>query len=474
MLFFVYYAGLTAIYLRFSSLLLLSKAKDLIWVVFRSPQTVLVAFMQEIVRSKLGVYVNRIQLNSRTEWNSIETMHSAFVKAKAMIERLSHEFDIGLDSYSEDKLVRSTFLEFIGSYISLEELQLQQSFDQILRAYYASAGHFRWAHLRDSLHTEKRAPPPPEDSMSPEETLLSHDVTVAMFQEIKTAVARCVDLAPRSDVAEWVFRVFRQLLNGLCRDHILYAVDCAAERLPKKLGKGEPDTIFLLVTRDANSIIYILQKLFWDTVLPVVRTSLSIYPDCVSKKNEALDALEDKLATGLERVLELIVAHVQQLLAKEQKKTDFRPPEETMAVVLNGPCTKACELATKFLKAKVAQIQSCLNGKNLELVLRGLGMRIHRILLEHVKQMTFNSLGGIMLTRDLTEYEKTIEFLNDPLVLDFFVTMRELSAVTIVKPESIRQLCEEGRLALLDRNTIMSFLQLRADYKSAKIDRVFK
>ena len=29
---------------------------------------------------------------------------------------------------------------------------------------------------------------------------------------------------------------------------------------------------------------------------------------------------------------------------------------------------------------------------------------------------------------------------------DLFVTLRELSAVTIVKPENVRQLCEEGRL----------------------------
>jgi hypothetical protein len=72
-------------------------------------------------------------------------------------------------------------------------------------------------------------------------------------------------------------------LEALCNDHVNYAVKYAVRQVPavNKVSsdvvstdfqmKSEPALVFLSVVRDANSLFYILQKHFWDDVLPDVR-----------------------------------------------------------------------------------------------------------------------------------------------------------------------------------------------------------
>lgn len=79
-------------------------------------------------------------------------------------------------------------------------------------------------------------------------------------------------------------------------------------------------------------------------------------------------------------------------------------------------------------------------------MLRELGLRFYQVLLDHVKHCTVNTLGGMLLTRDLSEYEDCIRMFNDLHVTEIFVTMRELTQVTIVRPENLRTITEEGRL----------------------------
>ena len=63
---------------------------------------------------------------------------------------------------------------------------------------------------------------------------------------------------------------------------------------------------------------------------------------------------------------------------------------------------------------------------------------------------------------------------QDAFVTELVITLRELAHLFIVRAENLSQLCEEGRLARLDRAAIISFVQLREDFKSAKIAAMFK
>lgn len=52
--------------------------------------------------------------------------------------------------------------------------------------------------------------------------------------------------------------------------------------------------------------------------------------------------------------------------------------------------------------------------QNLQLAYRKLGTEVHRALLAHVRQLTFNTLGGMLLLRDLGAYGRLLEGFEVP------------------------------------------------------------
>ena len=59
----------------------------------------------------------------------------------------------------------------------------------------------------------------------------------------------------------------------------------------------------------------------------------------MSKKNETMERLESQLAKGLDRALDSIVEWLRTILVKDQKRTDYKPSEDAMAEVIDGPST---------------------------------------------------------------------------------------------------------------------------------------
>eukprot|EP00051_Salpingoeca_urceolata_P018450 m.258867 g.258867 ORF g.258867 m.258867 type:complete len:724 (-) comp19199_c1_seq1:35-2206(-) len=440
-------------------------AYEVIAEVFRSPEAVMLSFVQEIVHTVLQSYVSSSLQLAAGGGQYLDELHTQFQKCSVLVSKLAKMFDIGIDGHTEAKLLGLIFETCLESYITLEEECLQHSYERQLDQFFQSIGHVR------RTAGVKSEPLPPHDE---QDTLLSLEVTMTMVHENKRSMERCRSLATPALLPEWSYKIFLKVLDALCMDHISYALGIAMEELPSKKPKTEPFLGFLHVVKDVNSIIYLLQKHFWDNVLPCVRTSLSVYPVCVQRKNQIMVELEEQLATGVERIIGAAVEWLRLLLSKEQKKADFKPPEDAMAVVMNGTCSQACSLCVAFLNRLYAVLSVCLNGKNLVLSLRELGTSFHRILLDHIKQLSINSLGGMLLTRDLTAYDACMQGFEDPVVSDLFVTLRELSALTIVRPENLAQLCEEGRLASADKGTLQVFLQLRSDFKSAKLGQLLK
>jgi hypothetical protein len=55
-----------------------------------------------------------------------------------------------------------------------------------------------------------------------------------------------------------------------------------------------------------------------------------------------MDSLEGQLASGLEALADAVIEWLRLVLQREQKKSDFKPAEDSMTEVINGPCTEVC------------------------------------------------------------------------------------------------------------------------------------
>lgn len=120
---------------------------------------------------------------------------------------------------------------------------------------------------------------------------------------------------------------------------------------------------------------------------------------------------------GLERQLNIIQGYVKYVLTVEQKKTDFRPEDESRDLnVMSNVCLKknlnafylfvqACLLVVSFLNRVVERIKDGVDGGNLLIVLNDLGDRLYTIILTHIRSFNYNTSGAMLLLCDINEYK---------------------------------------------------------------------
>jgi len=183
--------------------------------------------------------------------------------------------------------------------------------------------------------------------------------------------------------------------------------------------------------------------------------------------------MEGKLHTGLERCIASILGWVRFLLQSEQKKTDFKPESE-MATFDADKSTAACSSVVKFITECVKKIKVTLDGKNVEAVLTELGTRMHRAILDHLQQFQYSSIGAMVAICDLNEYRRCVREFQIPLLNTLFETLHALCNLLVVEPSNLKQMCTVDQLACLDRTVLMNFVQLRVDYKTAKLVNQFR
>ena len=63
--------------------------------------------------------------------------------------------------------------------------------------------------------------------------------------------------------------------------------------------------------------------------------------------------------------------------------------------------TTACNRVVKFVNYQVEKIKESLDGKNIEFVLYELGVRLHRVIYEHMQQFTYSSAGVMAVICDV-------------------------------------------------------------------------
>eukprot|EP00730_Choanoeca_flexa_P017664 TRINITY_DN8536_c0_g1_i1.p1 TRINITY_DN8536_c0_g1~~TRINITY_DN8536_c0_g1_i1.p1 ORF type:complete len:737 (+),score=186.14 TRINITY_DN8536_c0_g1_i1:3-2213(+) len=423
------------------------------------------ALFQTLCKKHLKPFV---LMQVQHETDPLPTVHKLYVQTRSVLSSLCQELGLSGGAQFGLQLTRAVFAIPLETHFAAELNQMLTGYGQMLEDYYSSIGHERHSVNTNSprsprKHARQKSTDVPLD---PTQTLLSDDLAAEMLYECRRATERCQALSPLKDAPQWPLQLFSRLLAALCKDHMKYALDVAQKFLPSKKPKAQPAIYFFDIIADVNKIFYLLQKFFQDCMVPVIRDDFELYLACLNQKNEVMEDLETSLAGGLETCLEAIVEWTRVCLTKDRPKTEYKPTD-TSAISL--PCTPACTIVTNFLNQQIRAIKASLNGKNLTNVFRLLGTRLHKVIYDNIKTFTYNDIGGMLLSRDLNCYEQVLRHLDDVYVNELMDVLKELSTLLIVRADNIPQLCNEGRIETLDQAIVMSFLQLRTDFKSAKL-----
>uniref|UniRef100_A0A665WWV0 Exocyst complex component 5 n=1 Tax=Echeneis naucrates TaxID=173247 RepID=A0A665WWV0_ECHNA len=404
----------------------------------------------------------------------LKNLYDLYTRTTALATKLT-EFNLGSDKHTFlSKLIKSIFSSYLESYIGMEREYLRTRGAMILQRYYDSKNHQKRPigtgsiqDLKERIRQRTNLPLGPSIDTHGE-TFLSPELVVNLLQETRHAFERCHRLSDPSDLPKNAFSIFLLLVDHLCVEHIDYALEIGLSAIPSADAKNA-NLYFLDVVQQANSIFHLFDKQFNDQLMPLISSSPKL-AECLHKKKEVIEQMEVKLDTGIDRTLNCMVGQMRHILATEQKKTDFRPEDENNVMI---QYTTACSKVCTYVSRQVEHVRKSMDGKNVDTVLTELGVRFHRLIHEHLQQYSYSSMGGMLAICDVAEYRRCAKDFRVPLVLQLFDTLHALCNLLVVAPDNLKQVCSGEQLTNLDRNLLHAFVQLRVDYRSARLGRHF-
>uniref|UniRef100_A0A8C9Y7Y1 Exocyst complex component 5 n=1 Tax=Sander lucioperca TaxID=283035 RepID=A0A8C9Y7Y1_SANLU len=404
----------------------------------------------------------------------LKNLYDLYTRTTALATKLT-EFNLGSDKHTFlSKLIKNIFSSYLESYIDMERDYLRSRGAMILQRYYDSKNHQKRLIGTGSIQELKeRIRQRTNLSLGPVidthgETFLSPELVVNLLQETRHAFERCHKLSDPSDLPKNAFSIFLLLVDHLCVEHIDYALEIGLSAIPSSDAKNA-NLYFLDVVQQANSIFHLFDKQFNDQLMPLISSSPKL-AECLHKKKEVIEQMEVKLDTGIDRTINCMVGQMKHILATEQKKTDFRPEDENNVMI---QYTTACSKVCVYVSRQVEHVRKSMDGKNVDTVLTELGVRFHRLIHEHLQQYSYSSMGGMLAICDVAEYRRCAKDFRVPLVLQLFDTLHALCNLLVVAPDNLKQVCSGEQLTNLDRNLLHAFVQLRVDYRSARLGRHF-
>ncbi|KAK4266905.1 hypothetical protein QN277_023765 [Acacia crassicarpa] len=219
---------------------------------------------------------------------------------------------------------------------------------------------------------------------------------------------------------------------------------------------------FMVAVQSSVSSVAIIQQYFSNSISRLLLPVDGAHAACCEEMATAMSKAEAAAYKGLQQCIETVMAEVERLLSAEQKATDYRSPDDGIAPDYRA--TNACTRVVLYLSRVLEPAFTALDGQNKQAFLTELGNRLHKTLLNHWQKFTFNPSGGLRLKRDITEYGEFLRNFNAPTVDEKFEQLGILANVFIVAPESLATLFEGTPSTDAQR-----FIQLRDDYKSAKL-----
>ncbi|KAJ5489551.1 hypothetical protein N7539_004441 [Penicillium diatomitis] len=276
-----------------------------------------------------------------------------------------------------------------------------------------------------------------EIKISDEEGQPSLNDAKRMLKWLAEAVGRGLELSVNTDTHKDVSALLTFLLANMGDGYVDVCLDAALEAATaQESGKNEPDLGFLMSVRTTISVTTLMVMCVNAVLLPLATSSITTRRDMEKRISQTTSRIEEKINTIEQKTIDATLAWVSRLLSG-QRKNDFRPRESDNAAwleMLQTPvsfllpleltavhalflfvmnhrlpvltllqtCASICTFLTRVHNIARTALPS--SGSNVRHVLTEIALGTRGLLLEHFKRFAVSGPGGLMVTKDMTQY----------------------------------------------------------------------
>jgi recyclin-1 len=223
----------------------------------------------------------------------------------------------------------------------------------------------------------------------------------------------------------------------------------------------------------------------------------------VKEKRKFEAMLDERVAAGLGKGIDVLMDEVEYICATTQLPTDFYPElalqednaaphhANTMSSILNGVAGRPASIASKLpvmdfsgqptptaqrVIKLVGHHTSMLTGATekslLDVFTTEVGLRLFTTLTKHIKRQRISCAGSLSLLSDLTAYAQFISTFKNPDLSSYFTALRSLAQIYLIEGTSDRDVSEMSTIiADQDRykgvftvEEVVEFAERRSDW----------
>ena len=192
--------------------------------------------------------------------------------------------------------------------------------------------------------------------------------------------------------------------------------------------------------------------------------------ELAARNKKKVEGVETLLGTTVGCAVSYIATHALTILAKHQRKDDYKPNrKEGMGAVVHT-ITPACERYAQYLKRQITCVVDGLAGSpgTLQSASELLCTLLLVGLKAHLKSFVVTEEGALRLKRDVAEYCSAMLPLPNNPKSAAFEQIRDIANLFIVSPACLKDLTSVSPLSDLSTDELNSFLKMRPDWKDLK------
>ncbi|KAH8646057.1 exocyst complex component Sec10-domain-containing protein [Tricladium varicosporioides] len=319
-------------------------------------------------------------------------------------------------------------------------------------------------------------------------SLFSIEVALDLTHSAKASIERAalfVRLGGQTgeEAREQCEAIFVQLLQILGTRHVKVGFDKAVDHLsnynPREVSEhqqGVAPLVTFLELVNVGDLISQMIDVFYEQQLAATKLAdrNDFLDPAVKAKKKFEQMLDERVAAGLNKGIDVLMDEVEYVCATLQMPTDYNPAPITNGNVEIGP-TKAAQQVVAIVESHTKMLTGSTDKNMLDVFNQEVGLRLFTALCKHLKRQRVSTDGALALISDMNLFFVYIRTLKNNDLLEYFKALRELSQIYLIEAKHAKEMAEviadgDRFRGIFRAEEVYEFAERRADWYTVKRD----